>query len=315
MLYVNSGDDTGQENTAVRSVFARQLTGEGVRRHMPDRTTVREPERGDAEGLDLLRHHGISRRGVMKLLGAGAAVSALGGTAAGQNGQNARIDEVFGAPYAAEESPPQGLIDHEVTLRGSPADDGGSGSMDGSGESQGTDSQPFGVHEQFPLTPGEGGLTEEAEFFFDPAGLHVKPGDVVHFAVKEDHEHTVTAFADKYAFLPTHIPGDAVGFTSPPIVGDESWLYRFDASGVYDIACLPHARFGMIARVVVSDPKQGDAEALEDYGPIEGPPEGPNPFRNANLVLTAPELNPTNVVEQGEVAWADLTLEQSQQDG
>lgn len=114
---------------------------------MSDQTAIRELDLSDAELMELLRHHGISRRGVMKLLGTGAALSAVGGTAAGQNDADARIDEAFGAPYAADESPPRGLIDHESELRGPPASE---------------------EHDDFPVG-------KDTEFYFDPVGLHVNP--------------------------------------------------------------------------------------------------------------------------------------------
>lgn len=115
----------------------------------------------------------------------------------------------------------------------------------------------------------------------------------------------MTAFTDKFEFLPQRIPDDAVGFTAPPIVGDESWLYRFETTGVYDIACLPHITFGMVVRVVVLDPKSDDPSELETAGPLGAPP-----LQNANLVLTTPELDPGNIVEEGTVAWADLSLDE-----
>lgn len=250
---------------------------------MPDDTTPAELDLTDAELMEVLKNHGIDRRGVMKALGVGAGVTTLSGATAGTARGDARIDDVFGASYAADESPPPGLVDHTVELRGPPGND---------------------IHSGFPKvdTREDGDFKpdkEVSEFFFDPVGIRVQPGDVVEFTVIEDHEHTASAFAEKFE-LPSRIP-DVAGFSSPPIVGDESWLFRFDTIGTYDLVCLPHLVLGMAMRIVVGD--GGD-----DYGGLTDPPGPGNPFANADTVLTAPELTPDTIVSEGAIAWADLTL-------
>jgi len=254
---------------------------------MSERPNTDDLDLTDAELVTVLKNHGIDRRSLMKAVGVGAGVAALGGTAAGARGGDARIDEAFGASYSADESPPRGLVDHTVELRGPPE----SGPQ--------TD-----VHPGFPLmdTPEDGDFdpdTETAEFYFDPVGLHVDPGDVVAFEVVEHHEHTATAFAEKF-HLPSRIP-DVPGFSSPPVVGSETWIYRFDAAGTYDLVCLPHLPFGMVMRVVAGD-------GGTDYGALPNPPGPTDPFANASAILTAPELDPDNVVTEGTVAWGDLSL-------
>lgn len=254
---------------------------------MSDDIKPSELDLTDAELVEVLKNHGIDRRGVMKALGVGAGVATLSGTTAGAKGGDARIDDVFGASYAADESPPPGLVDHTVELRGPPED-----------------GAPTDAHADFPLvdTPEDGDFepdTEVSEFFFDPVGLHVEPGDVVEFRVIEDHEHTTTAFAEKFE-LPSRIPG-VPGFSSPPIVGEESWLFRFDTDGTYDLVCLPHLFFGMTMRVVVGD-------GGTDYGGLPNPPGPTDPFANAESVLTDPKLDPATVVSEGTIAWSDLNL-------
>ena len=44
-----------------------------------------------------------------------------------------------------------------------------------------------------------------------------------------------------------------------------------------------------------------------DYGALPDPPGPTEPFANASAVLTDPELDPSNVVAEGEVAWADIS--------
>ena len=243
---------------------------------MSGKIDVEDVELSDAELITVLKNHGMSRRWLMRVFGAGAVVTALGGTASASRGKGTRIHKVYGAPYEASESVPSGLVDHEVELHIHPGP---------------------GAHPGFPL---EGGGEFPAEFFFEPVGLRVKPGEIVEFKIHHGL-HTVTSIHSKFnepPFLdfPDRVP-TANGFTSPPINTDDSWLYRFTTKGVYDIMCLPHLRFGMVVRLVVID--DGDPVPA-DYGPL--------PFPNAGDVLAAPELMPGNIVSEGSVAWADLTL-------
>lgn len=246
---------------------------------MTENTPVDELELTDSELIAVLKNHGMSRRWLMKLFGAGAVVAALGGTAAAHEGGGVRIDKVYGAPYEASETVPSGLVDHEVALHLHPGP---------------------GDHADFPLDP-ESGEEIPAEFFFDPVGLRVKPGEIVNFNVHKGL-HTVTAIHSKFNEPPQFVFPDRVptanGFTSPVVNVDDSWLYRFTTKGVYDVMCLPHLGFGMVIRLVVHD--EGD--------PVPADPYGPFPVPNAGDVFAAPELTPANIISEGSVAWADLTL-------
>lgn len=118
----------------------------------------------------------------------GAAVAALGGTTTADpgGGQGVRTDDVFGAPYAADDKVPSGKVDHEVGLHAHPPE----------------------------------GPEHPPEFFFEPVGLHVGPGDVVRFAnvphgPPGSRQNTLQAFHDKFDIpsfadiphLPTASPG------------------------------------------------------------------------------------------------------------
>lgn len=259
---------------------------------MPDNTNVEELELSDAELIEVLKNHDLDRRWLLKVFGVGAGVSLLGGTAAGQNGQGGsangtegrgrRIDEVYGAPYSADEDVPSGLVDHLVRLHVHGGD---------------------AAHEGFPVGDGDDGDDQDdlPEFFFDPVGLHVKPGEIVNFNV-HNHLHTVTSFHPKYEGFPKRVPTDHA-LTSPPVADDDSWLYRFTTKGVYDLMCLPHLFLGMVTRIVVFDPEEDDidSETFDEWGPLP-------PIPNADAVLTDDALDPANIVEEGEVAWADLSL-------
>ena len=250
----------------------------------------------DSELIRVLKNHGTSRRSVMKAFGVGTAVSALGGTAAGQpgrgnNGRGTRIDEVYGAPYAAGDNVPSGLVDHLVELHIHPGD---------------------ATHEGFPVPDGPDGDNQDdlPETFFDPVGLHVSPGEIVQFTTHGDGLHTVTAFDPKFneppfLLLPDRVPTE-YGFTSPPVTEGDSWLYKFTTKGVYDLFCLPHVSLGMVMRIVVFDPKE---DSLDDPTFNEPPadPQAPLPPA-AKTVLTDGALDPVNIVGKGEVPWADLSL-------
>lgn len=283
---------------------------------MPEEIDVDDLDLSDTELLQVLKNHGIDRRGLMKVLSAGAGVAALSGTAAAKGGRDARIDDVFGAPYSTEESPPPGLADHVVELHAhSDKDPDGDDPED-----------VLGALADFPQLPDGPDPDSEpdeypTEFFFDPVGLHVQPGDIVNFSI-HSHEHTVTSFHRKYLPLPpnsvldpplqgtvTRVPDGP--FTSPPLLDEESWLYRFTTEGVYDLLCLPHLGFGMVMRVVVSESEE--VGGFEDYGnlPLSAFLSENTPLYNANLVLTDEELDPQNIVDNGPIGWADLTPDTS----
>lgn len=266
---------------------------------MADDLNVEEIDLSDAELMAVLRNHGFGRRKLLKVLGAGAGVAAFSETATASGGRDARIDEVFGASYSIGESPPPGLVDHVVELHAHTDEDPSDG---------------LGDLTDFPLLP-DGPDPDSApdefptEFLFDPVGLHVEPGDIVNFAV-HSHEHTATSFHPKYLPLPPGVPGTINrvpdgAFTSPPVVGEESWLYRFTTEGVYDILCLPHITYGMVMRIVVAD--SDDVSEFTDYGSLPLSVSVGDPLYNANLVLTDEVLDPQNIVDEGSVAWADLS--------
>lgn len=256
---------------------------------MPEDLSVEDLDLSDAELLEVLKNHGIDRRTLMKAVGAGAGVAALSGTAAGQEGRGNRIDKIYGAAYAADEhTVPSGLVDHVSELHVHPGD---------------------ATHEGFPAPDGSDPDDQDdaPETFFDPVGIHVKPGEVVEFTVHGVGLHTVNSFHPKFnepPFLtfPDRVPTD-YGFTSPPIAEDDSWLYKFTTKGVYDLLCLPHISLGMVMRIVVFDPEEDD---LSD-GTFDEPTGGPL-LPNADVVLTDDALNPANIVSEGEVAWSELTL-------
>lgn len=237
----------------------------------------------DAELIEVLKNHGMNRRSLMKAFGVGAGVAALGGTAAGKGegeGRGSGIDDVYGAPYAAGDSVPSGLVDH-----------------------------PVGLH----LHLEGGGIPT----YFDPVGLHVKPGEIVEFQTHGNGLHTVTSFHSKFSeppfiVLPDRVPTDT-GFTSPLLAENDSWLYQFTTKGVYDLLCLPHVSFGMVIRIVVYDPEEDDIESdtFEEYGELSHIPPGEdeNVFALPSMILNSTALDPSNIVAgDGKVGVDELPL-------
>ena len=272
---------------------------------MSNQPDVDDLDLTDAELMTVLKNHGIGRRRLMQIFGAGAVVAAFGGTASAERGTGNHIDETFGASYAADDTVPSGTVDHVVELHVHEHGDGAHEGFPAPDDSRDAD----------PMTPGfqadEDDFDDFPEFHFEPVGLHVRPGDVVEFR-NVSTEHTVSAFHPKWSnpeiSFPQRVPDRVPGFTSPPYVGEESWLYRFTEKGVYDVFCFPHLTLGMVMRIVVSDPEEDDLsdEKFSDYPDLMHPA-----FRNSNRVLNAPELDPPAELVNGQggsVAWEDLSL-------
>ncbi len=253
-----------------------------------------------------------SRRSIIKAAGAGTGLAAIGGltlTGAGQE------DGETPPPDDGGQTPTEPQTDHFVAdivdpVFGYPLAEGETGDVAIDHVVDVTVEEGTGAHENFPEVSDEVAsgemMEDQAEFIFDPVGHHVEPDSLVHFNTVAGL-HTVTAFHDKFVEpqldIPTRVPEGVPGFTSPPLMPGESWVYEFTEKGVYDYLCLPHLGLGMVGRIVVFDPDEDDIESDQFAAPTAGelPP-------NVERVLGAAELEPANIVEAGSVAWADLTL-------
>lgn len=267
---------------------------------MSDEIDIDELDLSDAGLMEVLKNHGMNRRTLLKVAGVGAGVAGLSGSVAGKNGNNRkdRIDEVYGASYAADvDTVPSGIVDHAVDLHIHGGD---------------------ATHEGFPAPDGDDDNDQDdaPETFFDPVGLHVKPGEVVSFTTHGVGLHTVTSFHPKfseppYIVLPNRVPTEH-GFTSPLVAEGDSWLYRFTEKGVYDLLCLPHVSLGMVMRIVVFDPGEDnmEGETFDEWGKLYYSPDNVpgNWFAIPNMVLTDDPLDPSNIVTEDEIAWGDLSL-------
>lgn len=136
------------------------------------------------------------------------------------------------------------------------------------------------------------------EFYYEPTGLYVQPGESVRFVAQSPH-HTVTAYHPLQG-KPLRVPSVEVGpFSSPVVPMDESWTYTFSESGVYDFWCAVHEGYGMVGRVVVGEPLGPALEVSTDFGPL-------GTTGMAGKVLADPALDPYRIMETTAVSWAEI---------
>lgn len=290
-----------------------------MRDHERDSLSEQGYEQYSQSGQDYEQHsstdRGSYRRDIMKVVGAGTALSVLGGTA------------------VADEHQEEEEVDDEQN--GEDDDEEGSETADDNS-----------VHVVRTLISESTNPERPADFFYQPTGLHVEPGDVVKF-VFETPDHTVTSYHPAFGMErripmgvqpisspllgwdPNSLPDDIV---MPPAEngeggGEESeygdresedgpqpstWLYSFDTPGVYDMECAPHEGFGMAMRVVVGEETE---TAFETTDTEQLPPPRAGPVGLARQVLTDPNLEPDAIVDEGRVEWMDLEANQMPADG
>lgn len=136
------------------------------------------------------------------------------------------------------------------------------------------------------------------EFFFEPAGLFVEPGDTVRFVAATPH-HTVTAWHQGHGFPVDRVPEGVGPLSSPVVPVGETWEYTFTEPGVYDFLCMPHFFFGMVIRVVVGEASGPGAQPI----PMD---QLPDEIRPAASVLSAPALAPERIIANGTVSWSEI---------
>jgi plastocyanin len=263
-------------------------------------TDPNRPTRSDS-GIDTR----FDRRRVLQVLGAGvgtAAMSGLGGAKSmdaakidgvprtDENASGDEIHPVFGFAALAPDVKPPEEPDHEV--------------------------QALIAEREDRAIP---------EFFFEPTGLSVEPGDTVKFNMATPH-HTVMAYHPGFGFV-RRVPENAPPISGPLLPGGAYWLYTFEHEGVYEVNCPPHEYWGMAMRIVVGDVSGPAAEPLPDLcaGPPEGgsdggedgggegkESEGPElrlPSFTAYTVLTDPTLDPERIVDRGSISWEEIAEE------
>ena len=143
-----------------------------------------------------------------------------------------------------------------------------------------------------------GGGEQGTEFYFEPVGLYVQPGDTGRFVGVTPH-HSVTAYHAQHG-KSHRVPEGVPPFSSPIVPVTEAWDYAFEVPGTYDLWCGPHEPWGMAMRVVVGEPGGPAETPITDFSP-----EGV--FGTAGTVLSDVALNSLNIVANGQVSWAEVS--------
>lgn len=157
------------------------------------------------------------------------------------------------------------------------------------------------INLEFQFVEGRGELPE---FYFEPTGLAIEPGDTVQFNMATPH-HNVNAFHPAFGYT-QRVPDGVPPFSSPILAGGDYWLYTFEEEGVHDITCAPHEVFGMAGRIVVGEATGPGANPI---GEAPGGEEARPPEFTSGLVLSDEALAPENVLEQGSVGWDEIAQE------
>lgn len=99
------------------------------------------------------------------------------------------------------------------------------------------------------------GTSGGTHVWFDPVGLHVRPGQTVRWTNRDQgNSHTVTAYHPAINGRPRRIPPNVQPFDSGYLLPGESFSMKFMRQGVYDYYCVPHEHAGMVGRIVVGKP-------------------------------------------------------------
>lgn len=100
-----------------------------------------------------------------------------------------------------------------------------------------------------------GMYTEDGEYFFDPVGLYVEPGDTVTW-INESGAHTTTSYSPGNPSASVRrIPEEAEPWHSGTFVeSGATFEYTFEIEGTYEFYCVPHKTLGMVGRIVCGEP-------------------------------------------------------------
>jgi plastocyanin len=95
--------------------------------------------------------------------------------------------------------------------------------------------------------------------WFDPIGVLVKPGTTIRWVNRDaGNAHTATAYHPDVMDRPRRMPKAAKPWDSDYLLPEEAFSVALDVPGVYDFYCVPHEHAGMVGRIVVGEPGDGD---------------------------------------------------------
>ncbi|MDW8141618.1 MAG: plastocyanin/azurin family copper-binding protein, partial [Candidatus Bipolaricaulota bacterium] len=99
-------------------------------------------------------------------------------------------------------------------------------------------------------------VVEIRDFYFDPPGLTLRPGDRIIWILKENANgdgHTVTAYHPSQD-RPLRIPSEAAPWNSQLMTTlGQTFTQSFSVPGIYDYFCVPHEQQGMVGRIIVGE--------------------------------------------------------------
>lgn len=100
------------------------------------------------------------------------------------------------------------------------------------------------------------GRDDGAHVWFDPAGIHIEPGQAVRWTNRDPgNSHTVTSYHPDIFDRPLRIPANAKPWNSDYLLPGQSFSVTLTVPGVYDYYCVPHEHAGMVGRIVVGTPQ------------------------------------------------------------
>ncbi|MCB1386851.1 MAG: hypothetical protein KDJ80_13030 [Nitratireductor sp.] len=103
------------------------------------------------------------------------------------------------------------------------------------------------------------GTARGERIWFEPRGLHVRPGTVLRFVNRDaGNSHTATAYHPDLYGRQLRIPRGATPWDSDFLLPGEAFEVALPVVGVYDYYCIPHEMAGMVGRIVVGDPGDPD---------------------------------------------------------
>jgi plastocyanin len=108
-------------------------------------------------------------------------------------------------------------------------------------------------------------VVEMYDFYYDPPGLFLQPGDRVAWVMVEDHladGHSATAYHPEFD-KELRIPETAQAWSSELLKTiDASYEHMFESIGIHDYFCIPHEDVGMVGRLIVREATGPGAKPL-----------------------------------------------------
>jgi plastocyanin len=119
--------------------------------------------------------------------------------------------------------------------------------------------------------------------YFDPAGIHIEPGDTVRW-IRVGGYHSTTAYHPSNSNHELRIPKQAKPWDSGVLTctypgPNSTFKHTFTVEGVYDYFCRPHEQAGMVGRIIVGKPLPGPGAEPFGYAPDKGWKPVPKPAR------------------------------------